>query len=439
MLGSAQDENLSTERVPGLTGRRLRWPRGKGLGGSGRINAMIWTPPTPRDIEMLHQAGGEHWNPGETRAALERVEQYVRPECPRFVSETTKRFIAAAQAWSTQQLASSEPTLYRRTNRLGRRWTTADRLASVASDRLSFVKGHVDRIVYRGDQAIGVDIETNNGNERLHSRLGTILCGGAIATPALLHRSGIGDAAMLRSAGIDCRVDSPRIGEGLKDHLIYPVVFELTDNHAFPSEFAPRELAEFQSVGRGRIVSNLAEAGGTFDDGSIQIHVTPTHYLTYPTKKSGAAMTIGINATRPASCGRVHTTSNGIRIQPNYLDATSDMETMIRGVDLARQIAATNPLSQYLQRETIPGRRGNNDTAVAASIRRYSQTLYHPVGTCTFGGKDCAPLDPQLRVRGVDGLWVVDASVLPDITQTNPSGTLLALCDLATGQIRQTV
>ncbi|MCG8650794.1 MAG: GMC oxidoreductase, partial [Pirellulales bacterium] len=221
------------------------------------------------------------------------------------------------------------------------------------------------------------------------------------------------------------------VGAQLQDHLIMPIIFRLRDRDRFPLVPTVRDIARWQMLGGGPIASNLAECGGLFGDGKFQIHVTPTHYLTHPQPDSAAAMTIGINLTCPDSRGRLWIQSadpyQPPLIEPNYLSASSDRRAMIDGVGLCRKIADREPLAGWIGEELLPGSKRQQPASIAKSLARYAQTLYHPVSTCRMGPDDEAVVDPEFQVRGTRGLWVCDASILPQLTVGNPNATVMTV------------
>ena len=408
LLGSSEDWGFATNANPALAGRTLAWPRGKGLGGSSRINAMIWFPPTDDDLDAL----ADHL---ETTAealcqSLAEVERIVEPESPAWVSEASQTFLVSASHLGGQ------PMLYQRLNRSGRRWNPAELLSGMDA---KIVAGQVDCVVFDHDRACGVRLiggETVTADE-------IILCSGAIATPAILMRSGIGPADILRDCGIDVRHDEPAVGANLQDHLIMPIVYQLDPKRQFCPSAADAEL--WEQSGTGPVASNVAECGGLFADQTIQIHLTPTHYLTYPDPKSAAAMSIGVNVTQPKSRGRIVITSANPTAPPmiesNYFSEPSDLEATIHAVSLVRELVQQEPLASFVQRELVPGSKRVSDEAIAKSITRYAQTLYHPVGTCA--GVELPP-----------NLHVVDASMLPRLTTGNPNAAVMMLSHYLAGR-----
>ncbi|MGB7326161.1 MAG: GMC family oxidoreductase [Rubripirellula sp.] len=429
LMGSSDDWNLSTDPSEHLAGRKIVWPRGRGIGGSGRINAMIWFPPTESDFASWESASGGRRLIGQWRQAYQAAESIACPESPRWISEASRRFLSVAET-----LPDAEPMIYQRINRNGRRldWTPM-------LENTDVVRATVDRVVFKGDRAVGVSIIKDGSRSELTSRCGVIMCAGSIATPTILMRSGIGDARDLSAHGIDVRVDRPTIGHQLKDHLVMPVIFETNFRDNFRLNPSPRDLASWQVMGTGPVASNVAESGGLFRGGDFQVHVTPTHYLTFPADSAKPMMTIAINLTRPKSSGQITISSSDAcsqpSIQPKYLSDASDGDRLVSAVNDVRKLVAQSSLSQFITKEVIPGKRRTDERSVRQAIARFSQTLYHPVGSCRLGDQSDTPVDTDFRVRGTGGLWVADASALPELPTGNPTAAVMTWAIMAADSI----
>lgn len=434
LFGSAVDWGFRTQRQPQLAGRRLPQPRGRGPGGCTLLNAMIWMPPTAADRAALATAGGTVWDPATFGQAVRAIESWVRPESPRWLSAASQQFLAAAEG-----LLDAFP--HRRMNACGRRRTADDVLEeSPAVGRIRRMGAVVDRLEICDQRVVGVRLQGDvAGSPILSATRGVILSAGTFGSPAILMRSGIGPAEELRRCGIEVRQDLAAVGAGLKDHLVMPVVSATPALEPFRLPRTPRDVARWQALGSGPLSSNLAEVGGFAElavasrdaPATVQLHVTPTDYLRYPADSSTASMTIAVTDSQPRSRGRVAIESADPaappRIDPGYLSDASDVDVLVAGVQLARTLAARLPLSQSCREETLPGRRRDDHEAIAKSVRRFAQTLYHPVGTCALGQTPDRVVDPTLRLRCMDGCWVVDASVLPMLPIANPNATVMAM------------
>lgn len=460
-FGTRDDWAFVTVPQPELAGRRIRQPRGRGPGGSTRINAMIWYPPQATDLRMLAEAGGPDWAPDRLDASLNRVTAWVRPEPPRWLSTASRRFLDLSRP------AFHAPHAFARmTDRRGRK-TAADLLMDSGS--VVWVDGQAERLLFAeassGEDAVaprdplrvtGVEVrQPDNPQPRtILADRGVVLCGGAIGSPTLLLRSGIGPADVLNPCGIVPRVVSEEVGHHLVDHLVMPVIFGIPPRERFPTRFSVRDLARWQVVATGPASSNLAEAGAIYalpprgdarqdrcrppagDDAEqarnqFQVHLTPTHYLLHPADGAPAAMTIGVNLCRPRSRGRLTIRSADPRIPPDidprYLTDEADGAGLVAAVGAARELARSEPFAGWVREELLPGAKRPSFERTLQAIRRFSQTLYHPVGTCRMAWEGTGVVDAACRVRGTIGLHVIDASVLPDIPSVNPNATVMAL------------
>ena len=438
LLGSSEDWNLSTQESHQLANRTIRWPRGRGLGGSSRINAMIWFPPTRKDLQMLVTASGGSWSISKLQQELKDLTQWTRPEPPAWQSESSQRFLHA-----TNQLDEGKAGAYMRLNRSGRRWNPAELLNAAQSDgTVEVQRATVNRLLCRGDRIIGVETWDDHGKNRIMANRGVIICAGAIATPGILMRSGIGPREQLQRADIEVRLESEQVGRGLQDHLIMPVIFQVKSDR-FPSHSSVQDIARWQTMGTGPLASNLAECGGLFLDDSIQIHVTPTHYLTYPKPTDHAFMTLGVNASQPQSTGMLRLQSSDPRvplsIHPHYLEETCDRDVTVQGMRFVRRLVKETNLSQWVVSESIPGKKRGTAQDLEKAICRYSQTLYHPAGTSLMGTMSSSVVTPEFRLRGFQQGWVVDASVLPRLTHGNPNATVMLLAYKAAKELSKVV
>lgn len=449
-FGSRDDWRYRTVPQPGLANRQLPQPRGRGPGGSTRINAMIWYPPRECDLWGLHHAGGDAWHPDHLRSSLDAVTAWVRPQPPVWCSEAGRRFLGVVQP------ALDKPHLFLRMADRNGRVTAADCLdrnlqtaGGASRSPIPRVIAHVDRVVMDKDRAVGVSVRIagRSGAEFLSADRGVILCGGSFASPAVLMRSGIGPAEALHRLSIPIRNVSPEVGRNLVDHLIMPVIFGVHARDRFPARFSPADLARWQVVSGGPVASNLAEAGaigrlatssGDRDDATgmagvaeeFQVHVTPTHYLLHPGQQSPAAMTIGVNLCSPRSRGGVTIESTDPfsppRIDPGYLSDSRDVDATVSAVTIARQIALAASFDGFVLDEKSPGAGRDSAEGIVRSIRRFSQTLYHPVGTCRMAADPkTGVVDAACRVHGTDALHVMDGSVLPAIPTVNPNATIM--------------
>ncbi len=447
-FGSDDDWGFETVAQPNLGNRKIRWPRGRGPGGSTRINAMIWFPPLPADLESLAIAGGHHWSTDRLLKCLQQVTDWVRPEVPNWISESTKKFLRASGPLGLNAQA------FARMTRQGQRFTAADLLSdSLHVDSVQRITGNVQRVVFHQRRAAGVELVSDSSDdmESIHANIGVILCAGAVASPIVMMRSGIGPEQTLHENRIDAVHVAEQVGLNLSDHLLMPIIFATPPENRYPSTVNMHDLARFQIAATGPLSSNLAEAGcllaspvpitsqrrlgsarlqPAIQHSLAQLHVTATHYLLHPHDQAPAAMTLAVNLCNPKSRGRIRLAPASanpatIEIDPGYLSEPSDLEAMIPLIDVVREIAMQLPLASLVQEELIPGSKRDNRESLVRCIARFAQTLYHPTGTCRMGFDRNSVVDERLAVRGVTGLHVIDASVLPSIPSVNPNAMVM--------------
>ena len=460
LLESSEDWNFSTQPAKTLANRRLRWPRGRGIGGSSRINAMIWFPPTLADMTKLSAATNGYWSTDRIRQSLQAVTDLIQPEKPGWLSLASQAFLDAAS-----KIPAATPMAYQRIQNQGKR-TSLAAILGYQEDRvecaspfsasgqsgspqsihygIQVVRGLVNRIRWRDNRAIGVTLETEQGKGEISCNRGVILAAGSISTPAILMRSGVGSKELLNEIGIPIRNDLPSVGQRLYDHLIMPVIFQQKQSrHQFSIQASPRDLSRWQMLGTGPLASNLAECGGLFLANKIQLHVTPTHYLTFPKLDDAAWMSIGVNVTQPKSHGHLRITSanplDPPEIEAGYFNCEQDFELMLQGIELTRELATMKSLDNLIDHESLPGDKRKSAQVLTRTIQRFAQTLYHPVGSCSVGTNETDVVDHRFRLRHSEGIWVVDGSVLPGITLGNPSATIMSLAWMASEEIASSV
>lgn len=435
-FGSANDWDFKTVPQKNLANRCIRWPRGLGPGGSTRINAMIWYPPSETDLARLSAAGGPEWASDALEGSLREVTAWVRPEQPRWTCTATRHFLATAK------FLGLDAHLFSRMTHQGLRRTAADLLhESDAASSITKVLGHAKKIRVENGRAIGIELAALGTAEYewIRAKRSVIICTGTVASPLLLIRSGIGPRAMLECNAIEPVAVAEEVGTNLCDHLIMPVIFATQLRDRFPTSPSCRDIARLRDAGTGPLASNLAEAGGVFslrhndEDFLVQLHVTPTHYLLHPDDRAPSAITVGVNLCNPRSRGRIGYSSkenlaeSHVEIDPAYLSDATDLNRLLVAVEFARAIVQHSSLSSFVHEELVPGTKRSGGEALRRAIARFSQTLYHPTGTCRMGLDSRSVVDEQLAVRGVPGLHVIDASVLPTIPAVNPNATIMML------------
>jgi choline dehydrogenase len=328
----------------------------------------------------------------------------------------------------------------------GRRWSNADAYLRPAMRRPNLTvatHAHAARIELAGGRATGVRYRDRRGRERVApAEREVVVVAGAIASPQLLMLSGVGPAAHLRGIGIDVAVDAPDVGRNLQDHPYVPVVYESTVGGSLADAERPRALLEYLLRRSGPLTSNVAEACAfvrsdpSLPEADIQFHFGPAYFVENGfADYDGHALTMGPVLISPRSRGRIELASSDPgakpRIVTNTLAEPADVAALVAGVRIAREIAATEPLREACGRELLPGAELQTDAEIEGDLRRRVELLYHPVGTCRMGSDDGAVVDSELRVRGVEGLRVADASVMPQIVAGNTNAATSVIADRA--------
>jgi len=451
-----------TEPQPELAGRRLYWPRGKVLGGSSSINAMCYCRGHRRDYDDWAAGGARGWEFDEVLPFFRRAEDQENGESPfhgiggplsvqnlRHTNPLSAVFIQAAeQAGHPLTDDFNGPRqrgfgYYQVTQRDGRRCSSAVAYLHPAMKRPNLtVRTHAQatRILLDGQRATGVEFRRRRKTQLAHGGQ-VILAGGAINSPQLLMLSGIGPADHLRSHGIDPRHDLPGVGRNLQDHLDVCTLAHCRQPVTYDQISELASGIRYLFTRRGPASSNIAESGGfvvsrhaTDDRPDIQMHFVPAFLDDHGRNiLPGHGMTIHACVLRPESRGRLTLRSADPMaaplLQPNYLEAEYDRRLMLECVNLAREIFAQEAFRPYAGDELYPGAEARSESALLDFIRRKAETIYHPVGTCKMGEDGMAVVDPALRVRGMDGLSVVDASVMPTLVSGNTNAPTIMIAE----------
>jgi choline dehydrogenase len=461
-----------TEPDPGIAGRQLQWPRGKVLGGSSSLNGLLYVRGQREDYDDWAGLGNTGWSYADVLPYFKKSEDQERGASeyhgvggPLKVSDLrlrrriARRFIAAARDigippnddynGATQEgVGYFQQTAYK-----GRRWSTAKGFLKPVRHRANLIvqtAAHTTRILFEGNEAVGVEYRLGETLHHVRARAEVILAAGAIGSPQVLQQSGIGPAEVLRRAGVVVRHALPGVGMNLQDHLQVRLVFKtrertLNDEVNSPifkawiglqyalSRTGPLTLAASQVA----IFTRTSREVGRPD---IQFHMQP---LSADKPGEGthpfSAFTSSVCQLRPYSRGSVHIRSNDPlaypAIQPNYLSDERDHPVVIGGVKVARRIAQAPSLAPYIVSEFVPGAQFQTDDELLDAARRYSQTIYHPAGTCKMGVDAMAVVDARLRVRGVGCLRVVDASIMPVIVSGNTNAPVVMIAEKAADMI----
>ena len=465
--------NYDTAPEPHLDNRRLWWPRGKVLGGSSSINAMCYIRGVPQDYDDWADAGAEGWDWNSVLPYFRRSERNSRgadalhgADGPlhvsdlRYTNELSAAFIeAGVQAGYARNPDFNGRTqegfgLYQVTQKEGARCSSAVAYLDPARDRqnLDIVTGAlVRRILLDKNRAIGVAYARGGHEVVVRCEGEVLLSGGAINSPQLLMLSGIGSAEHLASHGITPRHVLPGVGRNLQDHLDICTLQHSTQRVTYDRTSELKTAFDYFLRGhRGPGSSNIAEAGAFVrsplapdDRPDIQMHFVPAMLDDHGRHRlSGDGYTAHACFLRPRSRGRILLASADpradARIEANYLGDPDgfDLKMMVECAKLARELFAQPAFDAYRGAPIHPPRDDLTDAELVAFIRAKAETVYHPVGSCRMGFDDDAVVDPALRVRGLDGLRVIDASVMPTLIGGNTNAPTIMIAERASDLIR---
>lgn len=459
--------DYQTAPEPQLGGRSLWWPRGKVLGGSSSINAMCYVRGNARDYDEWAQLGATGWDwnavlpyflrsEGNTRGAgpLHAADGPLGVDDLRYTNPLSAIFIeAAGQAGMPANPDFNGPEQagfgwYQVTQRNGARCSSAAAYLTPVRGRsnLHVATGALaSRIVLDGGRASGVVYRQRGREIQARARREVLLSAGAINSPQLLMLSGIGPAAELGAHGIDVHIDLPGVGANLQDHLDVCTLQRATRRITYDTLFDPWVAARYYLQRQGPGTSNIAEAGGFArsplapdERPDLQFHFVPAQLDDHGRHRlPGSGYTLHVCGLRPHSRGRLRLASADPGDKPlleaGYLSDPQqrDLAVLLEGLKLSRRILAQPAFAPFRGEELLPGDAVTSDADLVAFIRRKAETIYHPVGTCRMGGDEHAVVDPQLRVRGVDNLRVVDASVMPKLIGGNTNAPTMMIAERA--------
>jgi choline dehydrogenase-like flavoprotein len=459
-----------TEPQPALNGRRIPLPRGRVIGGSGSINGMVYFRGQPRDFDDWAAMGNPGWSYREVLPYFIRSESndsyagspyhgYDGPirvsHIPR-VNPMIPAFLEAMRSLGVKRcddFNGPDPEGYgprQGTIRDGRRDSTAVAYLRPARTRRNLevlTDALVTRVLFENGRATGVEVERAGHRQRILAHREVIVCAGAVQSPQILMLSGIGDGEMLSALGVEVAHHLPGVGANYHDHLAAGILMEMKNSESYGISLraAPRgawNVLEYILFRRGPLASNVFEANAFvrsapgLDRPDLQIVFQPARRNpgTFPFPL-GHGFALSVVYLCPKSRGRVSLASPDPRaapaVDPNLLGEPEDLPPMLRGLELSRRIIAASAFARYRAVEVQPGPAAQGEAALADYVRRVAATVHHPVGSCRMGPDAAAVVDPQLRVHGVAGLRVVDASVLPRVVGGNTNAAVVMVAEKA--------
>jgi choline dehydrogenase len=457
------DWNYMSEPEPGLGGRRWYLPRGRMLGGSSGMNAMLYVRGNRADFDgWAAHHGGTGWSHDEVLPYFKRWEDNpeirnehhgaggeVHVTYKRWLSPHWRAFVEAAVDAGLERNddcngATHEGAgLLQVYGRRGRRVTSSTAFLAPVRKRpnLEIATGaHVRRVLLEEGRATGVEYERRGALISVRAEREVVLSAGAYGSPQLLMLSGIGPADHLREHGIAPLVDAPNVGSHLMEH---PMVFVNWRTHATPTlddAADPRYLVPWLAGGRGKLSSTIAEAyvhwrsRSDLQGPDFQLLFAPVYFWEHGFRKTGApALTVGAALVRPVSRGFVRLRSadpaDHPRILNNALTDDRDVDALMRAIEFVRDLARRRPLARLLGEELNPSAGLLTRDELTAWLRATCEHEYHPSCTCRIGTPEDGVVDPELRVHGIDGLRVVDASVMPRVTSGNTHAPTLMIAE----------
>jgi choline dehydrogenase len=463
-----------TEPVDGLGGRPSYWPRGKVIGGSGSINAMVHVRGQPHDFDDWRALGNVGWGWEDVLPFFIKAEDHDLGASavhgaggPQHVTDISakahplcQRFVAAAGTLGmpfTPDFNGGETEgvgIYQINTRKGWRASTANEYLRPALKRggVTLRSGaQATHILFDGKKATGVEYRRNGQLERAVAMREVILCGGAINSPQLLQLSGIGDAEKLRALGIEPLVNAPAVGQNLQDHLAVSYFYKTsvpTLNDDLRPLIGKIKAGIHYLLNRGGPLSMSVNQGGGFVRSSpdqphpnLQLYFTPASYTQTPLCERKllnpdpfSAVLLSFNSCRPTSRGHLHIRSSDPfeypAIQPNYLSTEQDVEEARIGNRLLRALTKASPLAEIITEELQPGAHVQGDDALIDDFRARADTVYHPTSTCSMGTNPLTSVvDARLRVHRVQSLRVIDASIFPTITSGNTNAPTVMVAE----------
>ena len=470
-----------TEPDPNLDNRPIYWPRGKVLGGSSSINAMVYVRGHRNDYAEWN-AAAPGWGWSDVEPLFRRMEDWdgapspargtggplgVHDVLPEVHPLTRVYLEAAAQAGFPTNADYNGPDMegaatYQITTKGGFRASAARSYLDPARKRANLeirTRAHVTRVLFDGKRAVGVEYRHKGQIKTARARAEVILSGGAINSPQLLQLSGIGPGQVLQDHGIDVRLDAPQVGRNLQDHLGSDNLF-VSRVASLNQELGPllgkMKVALHYALNRkGPLSLSLNQGGGfirVMEDSpgpDLQLYFSPVSYTRAPvgvrplmSPDPFPGLLIGFNPCKPTSVGHLQIQSPdpfaAPAMHPNYLSTEHDRALMLAGSKLMRRMAATPAMSAVIERELLPGAQVEDDAAIDAYIRKTAWTVFHQCSTCRMGSDPATSVvDPRLRVRGIDGLRVADASIFPSIPTGNTNAPAIMVGEKASDLILQ--
>ena len=467
-----------TEDVPQSAGRRFYWPRGKVLGGCSSINGLVYARGQASDFDHWRQLGNAGWSYADVLpyfrmaegASINDIDEEFHgrdgplgvsrasasPLCDAYIAAADEAGIPPNPDYNGREQEGAG--YFQVTTRNGWRSSAATAYLKPTRNRPNLhiqTDTLVRRLILEGTRVVGVEVEHGDKIQILRAGREVLLAAGAINSPQILQVSGIGDAERLRTAGVDVMHDLPEVGENLQDHYTCRSTYRCSQPVTVNDEVRswPRKVGVALQWLKNRSGPMSLSAGqvGVFAKTRPEC-ATPDvqfHFLRYTAQKRGRTLdpfsgfTVTMCQLRPESRGHVRITGPDHRakptIQPNYLDTATDRDTMVAGMKLVRKVAAQPSLADYISEEMLPGQDVTSDEALLHYVRANGSSIFHPSSTCRMGVDTGAVVDPRLRVHGLTGLRVADASIMPTLVSANTNAACIMIGEKAADMILEDI
>ena len=468
---------LEAEPEPNCADRSIPIPRGKTLGGSSSINGMIYVRGQPLDYNTWSQLGNLGWSYERILPYFMKSEKFERGEAedrgqdgPLSVSDPRQQH-PITNAWVEAGVNAGFPRnadynngeqegfgFYQFTQRNGQRWSTARAYLDPARKRKNLrveTNALTDKLILDGTRAIGVEVSQNGIPQTFYAGKEVILAAGAVHSPVILERSGIGQAELLKSHGVEVVHELKGVGENYRDHygprMNYRVNQKITLNERTRGLGLVQSIAQYFLLNQGDLTLGAGLGHGfvktraELEGPDVQYHFLHASYATAADRRldEEPGMTIATCPLRPESQGSIHLRSTDLRddpvIRPNFLAAKEDQDSTVEGLKIARRISKTAPLADFVSHELTPGADVETDDEWLAFARETGQTFYHVCGTAKMGPDTdpMAVLDDRLRVHGMQGLRVIDASMMPTLVSGNTNGAVIMIAEKGADMIKE--
>jgi choline dehydrogenase-like flavoprotein len=468
------DWGFQTAECAGLNGRKLLYPRGKILGGCSSINGMLYLRGQAADYDGWRQMGNTGWGWNDVLPYFIKSEDYyggadvMHGEGGEWRVEEQRLRWEILDAWRDAAVAAGLPATddfnrgdnhgvgyFKVNQRKGWRWNTSKGFLKPVKNRPNLrvlTHAQAERLIFEGRRATGVQLLLNGQPAMVHADGEVILSSGSIGSPQLLQLSGVGPGTLLQKHGIEVRLDQPEVGANLQDHLQIRCAYKVQDvktlNTMASTLYGKGMIGLEYALRRTGPMSMAPSQLGAFAYSSEDVATPDLEYHVQPVTLDAfgqpphdfPAITASVCHLRPESRGHVQITSPDARahpeIQPNYLSTAGDRLVAARAIRLTRKIMAQEPLAKYRPEEFKPGLSFQSDDELSKGAGEIASTIFHPVGTTRMGADEASVVDPNLRVRGIQGLRVVDAGVMPRITSGNTNSPTIMIAEKASDLIK---